>query len=199
MARRGALVTAAASGDQAAWRRLYELHARRLTVWLWSLPLPDAAASPEDVAAEAWLTAAAKIGEFQGTDDGFAGWLFTIARNHASNSRRTAQRRGTDPVSTQEAPEGAFGTVHDDLAPVESQDATRRLLAQLSPREAEVIACIDVVGLDVAATAQALGLKPTAVRVARHRGLGRLRTLLREQEAQAGPRTDEVPTPQPEG
>jgi RNA polymerase sigma-70 factor (ECF subfamily) len=61
---------------------------------------------------------------------------------------------------------------------VGGQDLTRRLLARLSPREAEVIACIDVVGLDVAATARALGMSTTAVRVARHRGLGRLRRIL---------------------
>ena len=54
----------------------------------------------------------------------------------------------------------------------------RWLLAQLSPREAEVVACIDVVGLDVASTAQALDMGTTAVRVARHRALGRLRRLL---------------------
>lgn len=36
-------------------------------------------------------------------------------------------------------------------------------------REAEVIACIDVVGLDVTSTGRALGTSATAVRVARHR------------------------------
>jgi RNA polymerase sigma-70 factor, ECF subfamily len=40
-----------------------------------------------------------------------------------------------------------------------------------------VVACIDVVGLDVASTAAALDMKTTAVRVARHRGLRRLRSL----------------------
>ena len=44
------------------------------------------------------------------------------------------------------------------------------------------MACIDVVGLDVASTAAALGMKPTAVRVARHRALGRLRKILTESE-----------------
>jgi RNA polymerase sigma-70 factor (ECF subfamily) len=48
----------------------------------------------------------------------------------------------------------------------------------LSRREAEVVACIDVVGLDVSATARALGMTPTGVRVARHRALGRLRRML---------------------
>ncbi|GAA5141724.1 RNA polymerase sigma factor [Nocardioides marinquilinus] len=171
------LVAAARAGDHEAWRRLYELHASRLVAWLRSLPHTDAASSADDVASEAWLTAASKIGELRGGDDDFAPWLFTIARNHASNSRRKALRRATDPLDVQESAD-AFGAVPDGTDAVDGGDRTRRLLALLSPREAEVVACIDVVGLDVAATAQVLGMRPTAVRVARHRALGRLRSHL---------------------
>jgi RNA polymerase sigma-70 factor (ECF subfamily) len=183
------LVAEARRGDPAAWRELYLLHNQRLTVWLRSLPSPDAASSAEDVAAEAWLTAAAKIHDFKGGDDDFPAWLFTIARNHASNSRRTALRRRTDPVSVQETPETTWGQAPSDLTPVEDRDTTRQLLEHLSPREAEVVACIDIVGLDVAATAAALGMRPTAVRVARHRALGRLRSVLAELDSASGPVT----------
>src|SRR6478736_4236453 len=92
----GPLVAAARAGDEDAWGELYARHARRLQVWLASLPSGDPSASPEDVASEAWLTAAQKIGEFSGSDDDFAGWLFTIARLHLNNRRRAAQRRMTD-------------------------------------------------------------------------------------------------------
>ena len=57
------LVAGARTGDQAAWRALYVRDAGRLTVWLRSLPNGDWASSAEDIAAEAWLTAASKIGE----------------------------------------------------------------------------------------------------------------------------------------
>jgi RNA polymerase sigma-70 factor, ECF subfamily len=40
-----------------------------------------------------------------------------------------------------------------------------------------VVACIDVVGLDVTSTAAALDMTATAVRVAHHRALKRLRGL----------------------
>jgi RNA polymerase sigma-70 factor (ECF subfamily) len=176
------LVAAARSGDQEAWRELYRLHASRLVVWLRSLPRGDASSSAEDVAAEAWLTAAAKIADFHGSDDDFAGWLFTIARNHSSNVARRAWRRTTDPVDPGAVPESTWGRVADPGAVVDGEDRTRRLLARLSPREAEVVACIDVVGLDVASTAQALGMRPTAVRVARHRALGRLRRALETED-----------------
>ncbi len=189
MARAGpdTLVSAARRGDQAAWRALYEAHARRLVVWLASLPRADWSTSPEDLAADAWLTAAAKLGEFEGSDDDFAGWLFTIARNHAANSRRKAVRRRTDPAS-ETSTDAIWGVAPDPSGPVDDLDSTRRLLAHLTPREAEVVACIDVVGLDVASTARALGMKPTAVRVAHHRALGRLRKVLAgTQEPTPGP------------
>jgi RNA polymerase sigma-70 factor, ECF subfamily len=176
------LVSAARTGDQAAWRALYGLHHRRLTVWLRSLPPGDALDSPEDLAADAWLLAASKLSEFRGSDDDFAGWLFTLARNVSANSHRKAVRRATDPTAVEPAADAVWGLAPDDLARVDEQDATRALLAHLSRREAEVVACIDVVGLDVASTARALGMKPTAVRVARHRALVRLRKILTESD-----------------
>lgn len=187
MARAGSdpLVSAARRGDPAAWRTLYEAHSRRLVVWLMSLPPADWSTSPEDIAADAWLTAADKLGEFEGSDDDFAGWLFTIARNHAANAHRKAVRRRTDPAGEPSA-DAAWGVTADLTKPVDDLDATRRLLAHLSPREAEVVVCIDVVGLDVSTTARALGMKPTAVRVARHRALGRLRKVLSASQEAGG-------------
>lgn len=57
------------------------------------------------------------------------------------------------------------------------RDWVRRALAALPERERDVVACLDVVGLDVDSTARALGISPVAVRVAHHRGLRRLRRL----------------------
>jgi RNA polymerase sigma-70 factor (ECF subfamily) len=176
------LVSAARSGDQAAWRTLYGLHHRRLTAWLRTLPPGDALDSPEDLAADAWLLAAAKLGEFRGSDDDFAGWLFTLARNLAANSRRKALRRRTDPTAVEPAASGVWGIARDDVTLVDELDVTRELLSHLSRREAEVVACIDVVGLDVASAARVLGMRPTAVRVARHRALVRLRKILAQSD-----------------
>ena len=106
--------------------------AQRLTTWLGSLPGGDWSTSPEDIAADAWLTAAAKIGEFAGSDDDFAGWLFTIARNHAANTSRKAVRRRTDPA-TEIASDAQWGVAPDPSGPVDDRDATRRLLAHLTP------------------------------------------------------------------
>lgn len=188
-----ALITRARAGDETAWAELYRDHASRLIVWLRSLPSGDAAAAPEDIAADAWLTAAQNLGKFSGGSDDFAGWLFSIARNVANNRRRTNARRATSPHDTA-LPGGVdWGTTEDGSLVVNGNDATRRLLGHLSKREAEVIACIDVVGLDATATSQALGISTTAVRVARHRGLKRLRAILSAQD----PTSEPVPAAEP--
>lgn len=145
--RSDALVSAARTGDENAWRELYAMHSARIVALIRALPRGDWASSAEDLVAEAWLTAATKMEDFHGSDDAFGGWLFTIARNHASNSHRTAVRRRTDPEDVVQV---ASGFADDAVQRVEAHDEIRGLLARLSPREAEVVACIDVGGLDVA-------------------------------------------------
>jgi RNA polymerase sigma-70 factor (ECF subfamily) len=172
-------IVLAKEGDLGAWRALYTAHAGRLLVWLRSLPTGDPGVSAEDLAAETWLTAASRIADFRGSAQDFAGWLFGIARHLVWNQRRRSGRRGTVPYAVDLAEPGMWGT-SDDVAAVNAVgvDLTRRLLALLPAREAEVVACLDVVGLDVGSVAAALGISRTAVRVAHHRGLTRLRKLI---------------------
>lgn len=166
------MVARAKSGDAEAWRALYRDHAGRLLVWLGTRPTADTAVAAEDLAAEAWLVAAEKIHAFEGTSSEFAGWLFGIARKLGGNVHRRGRRRNTQPsdlatLADQPAvpgPESAYA----------GQDWVGRLLATLPPRERDVVACREVVGLDVEATAAALGMSAVAVRVAHHRGLRRL-------------------------
>lgn len=166
------LVARAKRGDAEAWRALYRDHAGRLLAWLSTRPPADAAVTAEDLAAEAWLVAADKIHTFHGSSTEFAGWLFGIARKLGANVHRRSQRRRTDPSDVQ-----ALG----DHAPIEGpesayavKDWVIRALAGLPARERDVVGCREVVGLDVQATATALGISPVAVRVAHHRGLRRL-------------------------
>ena len=165
------LVERAKAGDTHAWRELYRAHAGRLLVWLNTRPSEDAAISSEDLAAEAWLTAAQKIKEFHGSSSDFAGWIFGIARNLAANSRRRSLRRVTQPTS--EVPETTYDDGPEPL--LVARDWVAHALRALPPRERDVVACMDVVGLDAESTARALGMSPVAVRVARHRGLKKLR------------------------
>lgn len=170
------LIERARDGDADAWRELYESLTGRLLVWLRTRPSGDVVSSAEDLAAESWLVAARSIADFDGDRDAFAGWLFGIARNQALNARRRALRRDTHAVPTSDDAL-VWGSYDGPAESVAGADWTRWALAQLPPRESEVLASMEVAGLDAAQTATALGMSVTAVRVARHRGLARLRKL----------------------
>ncbi len=174
MPRDDELITRAKTGDGAAWRDLYETHAGRLLVWLRHQPTGDAALAAEDLLADAWLVAATRIADFTGSTDAFGGWLFTIARSITINAQRKSRRRSTTPAA-EPADVRAPSTEDTLVLGIVGDDTVRHLLAGLPPREREVITCTDVVGLDTATTAEILGISRTAVRVARHRGLARLR------------------------
>ena len=131
----------------------------------------DSAVAAEDVAAQTWLTAAEKVADYAGGAEEFGAWLFGIARRVAANSRRRSGRRRTDPVA-----ETPGADLDGPEATVPDRAWISDLLASLSPRERDVVACIDVVGLSSADTARALGMTQVAVRVARHRALRRLRS-----------------------
>jgi len=167
------LVERAREGDPEAWRELYESLTGRLAVWLRTRPSGDSAVSAEDLVAETWLVAAQRLVHFTGGHDDFAAWVFGIARNLAVNARRRSLRRRTDPHAV--ADETHWGIHETPTTQVDGTDWVRRTLATLPPREGEVLACTEVVGLDIQTTATLLGISASAVRVARHRGLGKLR------------------------
>jgi RNA polymerase sigma-70 factor (ECF subfamily) len=170
-------ITLAKNGDHAAWRVLYTAHGGRLLVWLRSLPSGDPGVAAEDLASEAWLTAASKIADFRGSSSDFAGWLFGIARLQAHNAKRRTTRRRTAPATTEILDLAGTGHTPAASATPDSDGWISWVLSHLPERERQVVACLEVVGLDVASTAAALGMSGSAVRVAHHRGLKKLRAL----------------------
>lgn len=179
------VIRRARDGDPDAWRELYETITGRLVVWLRARPSGDTAAAPEDLAADAWLVAAERIADFDGTVDQFAAWVFGIARNHANNVRRRSKRRATDPAP--DVPDAGFA--EDDLPydRAAGLDWIRGQLSHLPRRQGEVIALTEVVGMRATEVSAVLGINATAVRVARHRGLARLRQQARLDELQSRP------------
>lgn len=168
------LIARAKLGDPEAWRDLHRAHAGRLVAWLRTRPSGDASISPDDIASEAWLVAASKVADFHGDSSDFAGWLFGIARNISSTTKRRSDRRKTDPDDLHDN----VIALPDPTTAVDHQDWVRAAISSLSPRERDVVGLIDGLGYDTSAAAAALGMSQVAVRTARHRGLRRLRRLM---------------------
>ncbi len=118
---------------------------------------------------------------FSGDEQGWRAWVFTIARARLRDEQRRLVRRAV-PVDTETLlavrPDGS--DVSGAVEEIVTTEAALALLARLPRDQAEAVMLRHVAGLDVTHTARVLGKKPGAVRVAAHRGLKRLATLLEE-------------------
>lgn len=130
----------------------------------------------DDLASQVWLEVAGGLDRFEGTEDGFRAWVFTIARRRLIDARRRAGRRPTDPLLDQDFPgvssyDDPEGTI---IAAADAQAAVDRIVAVLTPEQADVVLLRVLGGLAVGQVADVLGKQPSAVRVLQHRGLRRL-------------------------
>jgi RNA polymerase sigma-70 factor (ECF subfamily) len=166
----GALISAL-DGDETGFAILWQAFQPPLLRYL-RVIVGEAA---EDVASETWLQAARDMRRFHGDLSGFRVWVFRIARHRAIDDRRRARRLSEDPYDL---------TIPDRLAlsPDAEMEAIDRLgtswalevIGTLPRDQAEAVMLRVVAGLDVAQTAQVLGKRPGAVRIAAMRGLRRL-------------------------
>ncbi len=166
----GALA-AARKGDEAGFEGLWLALQPALLRYL-RVVVGDAA---EDVASETWLQAARDLRSFDGDPMLFRVWLFRVARNRAIDDRRRVRRRAEDPYdpAVQESRATSLDSATEVLDGLGTQWALE-LIRSLPRDQAEAVMLRVVAGLDVAQTAQVLGKRPGAVRVASMRGLRRL-------------------------
>jgi RNA polymerase sigma-70 factor, ECF subfamily len=165
------VLAAAVRGDAVAFTVLWRAFQPALLRYL-RIIVGDAA---EDVASETWLQVARDLRGFAGEAPAFRAWLFRVARNRAIDDRRRVRRRPEEPQQvpdhylTDSVPDAA----HEVIQKSETEWALS-VIASLPKDQAEAVTLRVVAGLDVAETAQVLGKRPGAVRVATMRGLRRL-------------------------
>jgi RNA polymerase sigma-70 factor (ECF subfamily) len=163
----GGVLARARSGDDAAFLELWRGLQPRLLRYLRVLGCDD----PDDVASETWLQVVRDLHRFNGDEEEFRRWLFTVGRNRAIDAARARTRRRVSPVA-----DGLDGfadgqTVEEQVLDGMSVKKAIGLLAGLSQDQAEAVALRVIAGLDTPAVAGILGKSPGAVRVALHRGL----------------------------
>jgi RNA polymerase sigma-70 factor (ECF subfamily) len=170
-----ALLAAAQSGSEQAfsvlWRDVNPALLRYLRV--------VAAEHAEDVAAETWVQVVRGLPKFTGDEAAWRAWLFTTARRRMLDQVRLRKRHPSEPldvISPMDVPRTADAEqlAMDNMA----TESAMALLSKLPEQQAEVIFLRVVVGLDTEVVAEILGRSPGAVRVAAHRGLRKLKTLL---------------------
>ncbi len=123
---------------------------------------------PEDLCSEVWIKIATSIKSFQGDSKAFKGWIYTIARNAATDLARKKARGGTS-VELDES-----DWIGENSTMVEVMDLVKRL-----PQEYAEVIMLRVVGdLDASEVAEIVGKTQGNVRVLTHRGLKQLNEML---------------------
>jgi RNA polymerase sigma-70 factor, ECF subfamily len=166
------LVDRARAGDREAYAMLFERFHDE--IYRFATRRLGDPASGQDVAAETFEDAFKSIHRFSWRGARFESWLYTIARRRIADVLRARARAdrasaGAVVVSVRDPATGVIDTIR-----------TREAIARLPEGEREVIELRFMEDLDVEETAARLGRSAGAVRVAQHRGLQRLRTMLNE-------------------
>ena len=168
-------LAAAKRGDETAFTHLFRSVQPALLRYLTTLGGPLA----EDAAAETWVSVVRGLPKFAGDEAGWRAWVFTIGHSRLRDAQRKAGRTPLPVDATAELEsEPGRDDVPAQVEEIVTTEAALALIARLPRTEAEVVLLRYVAGLDVAATAQVLRKKPGTVRVAAHRGLGRLADVL---------------------
>ena len=158
------VLAAAKTGDEDAIAVLY----RALNPLLLRYFRVNAAPIAEDLAQEVWMGAAPRLATFEGDEQQFRTWLFTVARRRLVDHWRVSGRRVTE--------------VHDEFdqpaddgdgpsARLEGEAAIAELTAGLTSEQKDVIVLRVVGGLSVDEVAAIMHKSPGAIRVIQHRAV----------------------------
>jgi len=131
-----------------------------------------APAEAEDLASDVFVAVAEGLHRFDGDEDGFRSWLFTITYRQVGQMRRRMGRRRTDPFPADEVGERVppGDAESDAMAAISTQQALD-LIATLPPAQGEVLLLRVVADLPVDEVARIVGKRPTAVRALQHRAV----------------------------
>jgi RNA polymerase sigma-70 factor (ECF subfamily) len=135
-------------------------------------------ASADDVAQEVCLAVLTALPGYRDQGRPFLAFVYGIAAHKVADAHRSSARNRAEPVpeipDTQDLADGP----ETQVMQVELAGRMAKLLALLPDKQREIIRLRVVVGLSAEETAEAVNSTPGAVRVAQHRALSKLRSVL---------------------
>lgn len=175
----GTTLAAARTGAEWAWRELYDDLAPVLLGYLRQHGAPD----PEDLLGEVFLQVVRKLSTFEGGEDGFRSWVFTIAHHRLIDERRYRSRRPATPAPTEELePEMVSETAAEATA---IENATTHEISQLlhvlTDDQREVL-ILRLAGFTIPEVADIVGRTANATKALQRRGLRSLERHLEDRQ-----------------
>ncbi len=165
------VLRAAKAGDEQAFATIF----RELSPFVAGFLRGQGVRDPDDLVSETFIGVARNLRRFEGDEDAFRGWVFTIARRRLVDSRRRSGRRkevAFDPalIPAVDAAPSAEGVHLEDL----DAGAVATLLEALTPDQREVVLLRVLGGFPVKEVARILGKRENAVKVLQHRAVNAL-------------------------
>jgi RNA polymerase sigma-70 factor (ECF subfamily) len=174
------VLEAAQVGAGWAFTQLFQAYGPAVAGYLRVQRVPD----PDGLANEVFLRVFRGIERFEGSEDKFRSWVFTIAHHVLVDEFRRASRRpmeqdGGDDIIVLES----GGNAEDDAMDRLADGEVRELLDGLAPDQRDVLLLRVVGDLTVEQVAETLGKTPGAVKQLQRRGLESLRRKISLSEA----------------
>jgi RNA polymerase sigma-70 factor (ECF subfamily) len=162
----------AQAGDRAALEVVYRALHPQVFAYLRSLlALEDA----EDAASDVFVAVARGLSDFQGSQEAFRSWVFTIAHHRAADLWRRDRRRKTHSVApSDQALSQTGGDAEDDALEFVGTGSALDQISGLPAAQAEVVVLRIVADLSFADVARILDKREEAVRALHFRALRRL-------------------------
>jgi RNA polymerase sigma factor (sigma-70 family) len=162
------ILAAARTGAEWAWTQIYEELAPAVTGYL----AARGAQEPSDLASEVFLQVVRDLSSFEGEEQDFRAWVFTIAHRRLLDDRRYRARRPVEPASHELFAEEPGGEDAEQQALRDlSAQRVHRILAKLSPDQQSVLLLRILGGLTVQQVAGVLGKSRGAVKALQRRAL----------------------------
>jgi RNA polymerase sigma-70 factor (ECF subfamily) len=151
--------------------RLYEQYNPLILRYL----ATNAGDAAEDLAHDAWMSAARTIRSFEGDERAFGGWLFTVVRRRLMQHWRDTGRHPSVPMPGEALVDVAPAVSDNASAEVVARAAASELVAGLPDKQADIVLLRVVAGLEAEEVGQVVGKTAAAVRVSQHRALRSIR------------------------
>jgi RNA polymerase sigma factor (sigma-70 family) len=165
------VLNAARAGAPWAFERLYTDLAPAVAGYL----RLQSAAEPEDLTSEAFLGVFARLSSFQGNEQQFRSWVFTIAHRRLMDERRRAVRNRSTPTASNEILDRIGGDTEQDALAVIGSRRVYELCAELSDDQREVLILRIVGDLTVEQVSLIVDKSVGAVKALQRRALTSLR------------------------
>jgi RNA polymerase sigma factor (sigma-70 family) len=166
------LVALAREGSVGAFEQLYRALAAQVVSYLRWHRVSD----PDGLTNDVFAQVHRKLGSFEGDEQGFRSWVFTIAHHRMIDDRRRAQRQPVVVDTATEVDEHrSAGNVEVDAFASLGYDRVLELLEMLSADQKAVVLLRVVADFSVEDAANILGKREGAVKALQHRAMAALR------------------------